>query len=383
MIPQLAPDIHEMIIDNLHDDKRTLSSCTLVSPSWTYSSRRYLFETIKVSGVVDEFEPFVKYLQESPHISTLIRHLRLLGNSSRRTFLCLHVLVDILSNLPRLRRLDLEEIWSTSSSCTCRSSKSISNSCFSVKQLSINTVIFTTLENVISFFSLYSVVEHLHVNSVSMRDWGDADPDYLNTLAQGFSGDFGVQSLQLRASFGDATFMQFFCDILRYAPSRHTLHSIRAEFLDWDDVATLGRLLQAIGPTIRHLAFDGLNELEKFDLPMQWHDLNLSSCSHLQSVFLVVVVSDIYDDLHDPFNYPLAMIRMMPRTVQNITFQLLSTVVHVKKNCENMDNYDWPIIAQLAFCRPWLSQPPCCHRGEATRVMHPGPSTFLSFAGPA
>ena len=46
--PRLPQELFLHIIDCLYDDRRTLSSCSLVSKSWTHQSRRHLLRNIEV-----------------------------------------------------------------------------------------------------------------------------------------------------------------------------------------------------------------------------------------------------------------------------------------------------------------------------------------------
>ncbi|KAF9442719.1 hypothetical protein P691DRAFT_461233 [Macrolepiota fuliginosa MF-IS2] len=49
IIPKLPPELYSLIASYLSDDKQTLASCALISPSWLSASRIYLFHTITLT----------------------------------------------------------------------------------------------------------------------------------------------------------------------------------------------------------------------------------------------------------------------------------------------------------------------------------------------
>lgn len=49
MSPRLPTELFQIIIDHLHNDKRTLEQCTYVSQSWLAASRYHLISSIRIS----------------------------------------------------------------------------------------------------------------------------------------------------------------------------------------------------------------------------------------------------------------------------------------------------------------------------------------------
>ncbi|KIY62879.1 hypothetical protein CYLTODRAFT_360842, partial [Cylindrobasidium torrendii FP15055 ss-10] len=45
---RLPPEICDIIIDFLHDDKPTLAACSVVAPSWTSAARYHLWRAVTV-----------------------------------------------------------------------------------------------------------------------------------------------------------------------------------------------------------------------------------------------------------------------------------------------------------------------------------------------
>ncbi|KAL4248503.1 hypothetical protein ABKN59_007776 [Abortiporus biennis] len=98
------PEILDLIIDNLHDDTKSLRSCSLVSKSWLPSSRYHLFETktIYVEFYFPEIpsrvglESFLTFILSSSAIAETVRTLILVGG--------------LANKLPFLRHLKLQKL---------------------------------------------------------------------------------------------------------------------------------------------------------------------------------------------------------------------------------------------------------------------------------
>jgi hypothetical protein len=65
----------DIVIDNLCGDKKTLSSCTLVSHTWKRTARHHLFESVLVARQDDRdaYQHFLEFLQNVPEICPDIR----------------------------------------------------------------------------------------------------------------------------------------------------------------------------------------------------------------------------------------------------------------------------------------------------------------------
>ena len=71
---RLPPELVDAIIDHLHNDKRSLASCSLVCKDWRYSARYHLFAnlTLKPTKANDP-----SLLKSAPKVIPFIRHLLL------------------------------------------------------------------------------------------------------------------------------------------------------------------------------------------------------------------------------------------------------------------------------------------------------------------
>lgn len=124
---RLPPELIDLIIDYLHEDKPALHNFALVSRRWLRSTRYHLFHHVRVLASEDSaraFVPFVHFLEHNPHIGPFIRELELCGNEGRD-----HVAVEfgvldgdqmipIIRRLPFLHTLILSQVYVVAPSAT-------------------------------------------------------------------------------------------------------------------------------------------------------------------------------------------------------------------------------------------------------------------------
>ena len=127
---RLPPELILHIIDHLQYDRRTLSSCSLVSKSWVHQSRRYLLRDAKIHlpepGSPSEktaLDPFTSCIKESatipdtgPPFFNYIRALTIghftmecmfRPGGPKLTRMEIVPLMDVLQSLPHLKVLDI------------------------------------------------------------------------------------------------------------------------------------------------------------------------------------------------------------------------------------------------------------------------------------
>lgn len=97
------------VIDYLHDDKKTLRSCSLVSRTWRYRSQYHLFSSMTVGPPqrADPIPDFITTLRESANFAVRIRDLTLKGEWGRELSVSARWLSAILEQLPKLNTLRL------------------------------------------------------------------------------------------------------------------------------------------------------------------------------------------------------------------------------------------------------------------------------------
>lgn len=72
---RLPPELCDIVIDHLHDDKLSLAACCLVCHSWLRAARYHLFDSIYVHCEKDAeaFNKFLEYLRSTPSIRAYIK----------------------------------------------------------------------------------------------------------------------------------------------------------------------------------------------------------------------------------------------------------------------------------------------------------------------
>lgn len=107
-----------LVTENLHADRGTLVSCSLVSRFWNTASRSLLFRVLTVSSKrsPDQFVLFLEFLHNTPSVACLVERLTLAGTARRSEITSPHtnfdprtlshpLLFEILQQLPFLRHL--------------------------------------------------------------------------------------------------------------------------------------------------------------------------------------------------------------------------------------------------------------------------------------
>ncbi|KAI0682016.1 hypothetical protein C8Q76DRAFT_804399 [Earliella scabrosa] len=131
---KLPTEVHLLIIEELGEDKKSLSSCSLVCRSWLAVSRRCLFRVIQVSSTKDgsragRFDLFLQVLENSSSLTDnagkYVRKLIVKGEvpevsddpleDEEATYvlwvpLPLDTLARIISSMPHLQHLTLERL---------------------------------------------------------------------------------------------------------------------------------------------------------------------------------------------------------------------------------------------------------------------------------
>jgi len=121
-MPLLPPEIMDMVIDHLFNDKPALSSCALVCQDWLPSTRYHLFHTLRVQEIIPSNQPryaalhnvwlqdFQDFVRSSPAVCTYIKELHV-ASYPEDSSMVLHVgvatLLTIFTSIPALEYLSL------------------------------------------------------------------------------------------------------------------------------------------------------------------------------------------------------------------------------------------------------------------------------------
>jgi len=169
----LSPELVDIIIDNLHNDKHTLSACCLTSKQWVASCRFHLFSKMTVTP--HRLPPLWYFLDShSPNIALLVRNLVVddfsewalgggLEEGSRLSYLT-DKLRRIFLLLRSVRHLHI---------CNCYHviDPNVFSILTNVRELVMEDISLTSLQHMLSFVYAFPILETLSV--VGTSTWRD------------------------------------------------------------------------------------------------------------------------------------------------------------------------------------------------------------------
>ncbi|TCD64220.1 hypothetical protein EIP91_004355 [Steccherinum ochraceum] len=302
-VPQ---ELVDMVLDHLHEDKRTLKACTLVSPSWLDTSRHHLFYdlTVPVSEDTKSFDAFTDFLINTPLIATYIRDLRLRhGSTSLEPFAFFTAvpksqtrigpdhLACILANLPRLQALLLDSVCIGGSELHGRYQHyPTTTRSFRLDSLALTNVRIEQSDYVgkhlSDLFMLFSRVQELKLRNLSTSFFPFFPDPFRPFRVDGISLQphrLHVDSLSLDLSITTREFV----DIIHRSVDSQKLTSLSATCTQVDELPLVGQIIHDAASTLTHFEFN-LRDSIIDDMPTRadWRDLHLNACSALNSVVL-------------------------------------------------------------------------------------------------
>lgn len=75
--PRLPAELQFMVVDHLHDDRKTLTTCALVCQAWLSATRHHLFGSINIQG--DFVSRFAALVEDTPSLREHVRDLTVSG----------------------------------------------------------------------------------------------------------------------------------------------------------------------------------------------------------------------------------------------------------------------------------------------------------------
>lgn len=246
---QVPQELIDQFIDHLHDDRKTLKACCMVSRSWKPSSQFHLFCAISVT---DSSDSFAAFLRAYPHIAAYIRHLRFYPapkNGRITTIICpLHALPVILNRLPQLKSLELDSMCAV---CLCESPTACQPAPVSLKTLCLRSVAdydHDAKEGVLQLFSVFSTVQLLHViQNMGISTRRSLQP---NTFT------CAIPHLKVEHIKFDCSNIDYICSGLLISPSIHSLGTIDVNIHNIADVNSLTNLLDGAAQSLRDITLN-------------------------------------------------------------------------------------------------------------------------------
>ncbi|EKM56550.1 uncharacterized protein PHACADRAFT_253742 [Phanerochaete carnosa HHB-10118-sp] len=253
---RLPPELCDMVIDHLHDDKTSLALCSLVSASWLRSARYHLFDSIYIycEKEADAFQKFLDYLRSTPSVCAYIKDICFdgfheadpdsdgLGETLESTFLS-----AITALLPSAHSYSFINCQWARSERELPKWKQVP-----LHSLYINSFVAATesSKNKLRILRHFSQIEHLHLANMWLGHFGfdehdEDEKDYNGSCCS--PCETRVKSMSLSM----ANICLNFLDHLRTQPFMKSLRSFRvvdlfhADYLEeHQDLAFVGELLK-------------------------------------------------------------------------------------------------------------------------------------------
>ncbi|GJE86424.1 hypothetical protein PsYK624_025040 [Phanerochaete sordida] len=296
--PRLPPELCDMVIDHLFDDKPSLAMCSLVSHSWLRAARYHLFDSICVHCEKDAnaFENFLGYLRSTPSIRAYIKDVCFDGfhegdpeaeeleDTLESTYLS-----AVTALLPAVHSY-------TFINCQWGRSADEASACGLVplRSLHINSFVAASedAKNKLRILRHFSHIEHLHLANMWLGHFGVDEHDGDGASCDDRPGA-PAETRVRKMSLSMANICLNFLEYLRVQPFMKSLQSFRvvdlfhADYLEeHQDLTFVGELLRdRLSSTLEELNLE-LPRLAEGESAEIYSQLNLSSCQALRNVIL-------------------------------------------------------------------------------------------------
>ncbi|KAI0781967.1 hypothetical protein C8Q75DRAFT_812043 [Abortiporus biennis] len=270
----LAQEILDIIIDNLHDDKATLHACSLVSRAWVPSSQLHMFNSItiymhrdSVAGTTEYsgFDAFSKALDvETSGIWRFVRRLVLKSSPEIHQdmgYCSVEFIHSLLDRLPRLHTLHLAQLKITE-----ELPKEMSPRIHGLKELHLNRLIFATTTDLCLLLKVFPQLHSLTARTlIGMVSSPIIVPLKLQLKTLSLSSPIDSVGVLLSQLMGGGCIDQL---------TSFTCHMA----VDLDP-SLLSHVLRTIGPTLKYL------ELHPSSLG-SFREVDFSPCSSIDELRL-------------------------------------------------------------------------------------------------
>lgn len=256
VVPRLPPELTDIIIDHLRQDKAALAACSLVCTGFLNRSFHHLFRTISMRDT-KRFRRFVAFLPSA----TLRQYVEVvvLGNGGStdvsaaiRLRIDVELLGDLFSATPALKSLELNRLtWVPRASGERPDSLAPKNIKYLVLQdvLSSESGGFLVLSELVPLFRLFGAISKLTIHG-SVH--GDVPPGSGALRPGARMRALQVRDLTLQAAAANAPFLQ----LLRVTGSTKTLKVVHVDAVDKTTLVVLGKLLRDAKAVISALQID-------------------------------------------------------------------------------------------------------------------------------
>ncbi|THH26799.1 hypothetical protein EUX98_g7398 [Antrodiella citrinella] len=357
LYPRLPIELLDRTVDYLHDDPDTLWSCTSVSHVFLRSARCQLFHTLSIANdpscAHGGYAPFLCFLERTPEICAYIHQVKFVRYpaSDEQPLpvpeLCLHILSEILSYLPRLHTLILSKDIHIVCHCQPRalplplhhqndSESDFGSSQLKLKALSVDGVRVATSEHWNTFLSLFSAIHNFSVSDLCI----------LHGPREGRSG-----SASITETGADV-------EALTKIGTKLVLKSMAFGFDHDKQVEMFGVLLSGSAAYLENLTLRFPAHPYSSVRPEDWRHLQLSSLEQLKALTFIETPplpakGEALDVFSGEANRTVcdaikALLSLAPPSLERLHFRFRLRAFGTGSAGQLMDNFGWDELEEAA-----------------------------------
>ncbi|KAJ6595150.1 hypothetical protein DFH09DRAFT_159209 [Mycena vulgaris] len=329
------PELHDLVIDHMHDEKQSLATFGLVSRAWLRSSRHHLFASVTLQD--HNWEAFLRLLD--PPLATFVQSIRSLSISPSdelKLSLSFNELIPQLPIFPALTHLRLSYInWAGVSDATVGALGALFGN---ITTLSIHLLTFDTPHHMATFVSRFPRLEELLLYPAFMQ-FGTApqqlrQPDAPRSLRT-VRYHSGMDS-------GSLTYIATWLHAGRHPPA---IRALELGMLSAKSLPHVGDLLRGLR-----------TELHELDLTLMYHitpadietHLDLSQNTRLEHLTLHLSLRRFHS-ARGAAHAPWALLAALRSSITTLT------VVLKLDSLDVLDNLDWEYLNTALQTRPQLA----------------------------
>lgn len=368
----IPPEIFDIIIDFLYDDKRTLSACSLVCSQWLPSTKYHLFSSLRISDDGDDTDynhrtqwlrPFAAFLQNpATTIRPFVKVLQLSPRHGRtgcpRRDCEVNELLHLVNLIPNLRSLRLQCLALVDSL-----DGSISSDINTIVHESLRTLSMARMDltdrSIEVLFSALPAVRSIKTTGLYFPSAASKSEDTASESVPFNLPQLRSLVLDVRPPHPNV----FELDYLVSHPSQLTTLDVtlydNAQSVS-QAIQYFGKFIGNIGIALTRLRLDiswlNLEDLEIETLSTMPNAITLAECPNLENLHLkifMVFMSYPYDTVLQ-WQYALRLLSQAPRILKHITIGLrtdISTTVDDERLTTGLSYLSWRDLDTELFSR--------------------------------
>ncbi|KAK7688087.1 hypothetical protein QCA50_008457 [Cerrena zonata] len=389
---RLPAEMMDYIIDFLHEDKPSLSSCSLVARAFVASSQSHLFRRLSCGWEEGLGHTYIApFFRKHTHLQVYVKGIHIAGLSERYSKppgpsreICMCVIIEILSTFPRLCVFGLDEldiVWRECCSYppTTQSFRPIDIECLYLVDVNLPDPIIA-----VKYLKLFKNIQRLHIIDVYIfhYDYGLSDIGTMtNQGSTQLLSNWSPSLAQLaitRDQGREEEMLEPFADLLAARNTLRNIEELDIVCRDSRDFFPAADITRASNKGLKKLRIDvatALFENVSVDTeeemlsvaidPSEWKCLELSSFHSVQSfeTSVMLLLAPLWESPVErfpniqpgvqAFKYFLDFLSEVPRSIKYITIYLNLKWVGPTKYTEAVSqDYDWDRLITIIHSLP-------------------------------